>query len=147
MSIRNRLAATLGVLAISSVSFADNLRGAWSPPFSWPLIAAHAVLTPDGRVLTYGTDGNGIQTGFFIYDVWDPLAGPSGGGHLTLPNTTGTDIFCSSQIILPQSGNIFLAGGDNWVNGRTTNTGNNNSNVFTTATSSLARGSNMNRSR
>ena len=57
------------------------------------------------------------------------VAGPSGGGHLTLPNTTGTDVFCSSQIILPQSGNIFLAGGDNWVNGRTTNTGNNNSNV------------------
>ena len=147
MSIRNRLAATLGVLAISSVSFADNVRGAWSPPFSWPLIAAHAILTPDGRVLTYGTDGNGIQTGYFIYDVWDPLAGPSGGGHLTLPNTTGTDIFCSSQIILPQSGNIFLAGGDNWVNGRTTNTGNNNSNVFTTASNSLARGNNMNRSR
>ena len=70
-------AATLGVLAISSVSFADNVRGTWSPPFSWPLIAAHAILTPDGRVLTYGTDGNGMQTGFFIYDVWDPLAGPS----------------------------------------------------------------------
>ena len=47
-------------------------------------------------------------------------------GHLTLPNVTGTDIFCSSQLVLAQSGNIFLAGGDNFVNGNTTNTGNNN---------------------
>src|SRR5678816_4721846 len=95
MSIRNRLTAALCFVALASAASADNVRGAWSPPFSWPLIAAHAVLTPDGRVLTYGTDGNGTQTGYFIYDVWDPSAGTSGGGHLTLPNGTGTDIFCS----------------------------------------------------
>jgi hypothetical protein len=81
MSIRNRLALTLGVLVISSAALADNVRGAWTAPFSWPLISAHAVLTPDGRVLTYGTDGNGKQTGFFIYDVWDPAAGATGAGH------------------------------------------------------------------
>ena len=126
MSIRNRLTAAFCFLAFVAAASADNVRGAWSPPFSWPLIAAHAVLTPDGRVLTYGTDGNGQQTGFFIYDVWDPVAGTSGGGHLTLPNGTGTDIFCSSQLVLPQSGNVFLSGGDNYVNGATTNTGNNN---------------------
>jgi YVTN family beta-propeller protein len=146
MSIRFRFAAVLCVLAISTNSLADNLRGAWSPPFSWPLIAAHAVLTPDGRVLTYGTDGNGVQTGFFIYDVWDPQAGFTG-GHLTLPNVTATDIFCSSQLVMPQSGNVFLAGGDNWVNGRTTNTGNNNTNVYSTATNALTRGNNLNRPR
>ena len=132
MSIRNRLTAAFCFLAFVAAASADNVRGAWSPPFSWPLIAAHAVLTPDGRVLTYGTDGNGQQTGFFIYDVWDPVAGTSGGGHLTLPNGTGTDIFCSSQLVLPQSGNVFLSGGDNYVNGATTNTGNNNTNLFTT---------------
>ena len=150
MSYRIRLAAViahcLGLLVISSAVHADNVRGAWSQPFNWPLIAAHAVLTPDGRVLSYGTDGNGIQTGYFIYDIWDPTAGTSG-GHLTLPNGTNTDIFCSSQIVLPQSGNVFLAGGDNWVNGRTTNTGNPNTTVFTTSTNELARGDNMNRSR
>ncbi len=48
---------------------------------------------------------------------------------------------------MPQSGNVFLAGGDNWVNGRTTNTGNNNTNVYTTATNALARGNNLNRPR
>src|SRR5689334_24223790 len=134
MSMRNRLLAAFSVVAFSSLAHADNVRGAWSAPFGWPLIAAHAVLTPDGRVLTYGTDGNGKQTGYFIYDVWDPSVGPSSGGHLTLPNGTGTDIFCSSQLILPQSGNIFLAGGDNWTGSATTNTGNNNTNVFNPAT-------------
>ena len=44
-----------------TAALADNVRGAWSAPFSWPLISAHAVLTPDGRVLTYGTDGNGFR--------------------------------------------------------------------------------------
>src|SRR6185312_7125807 len=85
-------------------------------------------------------------TGFFIYDVWDPSAGLAG-GHLTLPNMTGTDIFCSSQLVLAQTGSIFLAGGDNFVNGATTNTGNNNTNVYTPADDSLTRGNNMNRSR
>jgi len=146
MSIRTRAAAAVCVLALSSIAAADNVRGAWSAPFTWPLISAHAVLTPDGRVLTYGTDNAGKQTGFFIYDVWDPQGGTTG-GHLTLPNTTNTDIFCSSQIIMPQSGNIFLAGGDNFVNGNTTNTGNNNTNVYSPLDNSLTRGLNMNRPR
>ena len=116
--------------ALMPLAHADNVVGAWSPPAPWPLIAIHSVLTPDGRVLTYGTDGLGLQTGFFIYDVWDPSAGPAA-GHVTLPNTTGTDIFCSSQVVLPQSGNVFLAGGDTFVDGSTTSIGNNNTNVFT----------------
>jgi large repetitive protein len=145
-----RVARLAGLLSLSVFftppGLANNVQGAWSAPSPWPLIAAHAVLTPDGRVLTYGTDGNGKQTGFFIYDVWDPSAG-LGGGHLTLPNMTGTDIFCSSQLVLAQTGSIFLAGGDNFVNGATTNTGNNNTNVYTPADDSLARGNNMNRAR
>jgi len=146
MSNRIRLVAAICAFAISSTTLADNVRGSWSAPFAWPLIAAHAVMTPDGRVLTYGTDGNGNQTGFFIYDIWDPSAGPTG-AHLTLPNISGTDIFCSSQVVMAGSGDIFIAGGDNYVNGGTTNTGNNNSNVFTPSSNSLARGNNMNRAR
>lgn len=141
----HRLAAALCVLSAAPV-FADNVRGTWSSVVNWPLISVHAALTADGRVLTYGTDGNGKQTGYFIYDVWDPSAGPSA-GHLTLPNQTLTDLFCSSQLILPQSGNIIISGGDNLVNGNTTNTGNNNSNVFNVSNNTLARGNNMNRAR
>jgi hypothetical protein len=124
----------------------SHLKGAWSAVGDWPLIAVHMVLTPDGRVLSYGTDGNGKQTGVFIYDVWDSAAG-LGGGHMTLPNGTGTDIFCSSQLILPQGGSVFVAGGDNWTGTGTTNTGNNNSNLFDYNDNTLTRGNNMNRAR
>ncbi len=123
-----------------------NLKGAWSAVGTWPLIAVHMVLMPDGRVLSYGTDGTGRQTGMFIYDVWDSAVG-LGGGHLTLPNGTGTDVFCSSLLVLPEGGSVFIAGGDNWTGTGTTNTGNNNSNLFDYNTNGLARGNNMNRAR
>jgi hypothetical protein len=124
------------------------IRGSWSQVAPWPLIAIHAVLLPEGRVLTYGTDTNGRQTGFFNYDVWDPAAGLGAGAHLTLPNGTGTDIFCGSQLVLPQGGaGVLLAGGDNWTGSGTTNTGNNDSNIFDSTTSTLSRGADMNRAR
>jgi YVTN family beta-propeller protein len=138
--------ATL-LLAATSVVRADNGVGAWDPPASWPIIAIHGVLMPDGRVMTYGTTETGQQTGFTVYDIWDPASGFGTVAHATVPNTTGTDLFCSSQLLLPDTGNVFIAGGDNFVNGATTNTGNNNSNVYTLATSTLARGNNMNRAR
>ena len=72
---------------------------------------------------------DGTQTGYFKYDIWDPAAGLSG-GHITLDNFTNTDLFCSSQVILPSSGSILISGGDNWTGTGTTNTGNNNSNIF-----------------
>ena len=60
------------------------LKGAWSAVGSWPLIPVHMVLMPDGRVMSYGTDGTGRQTGNFIYDVWDGT-GAIAAGHMTLP--------------------------------------------------------------
>lgn len=123
-----------------------NLNGMWSPVYDWPLVAVHSVLMPDGRVMTYGTNTDGKQTGYFVYDLWDSTGAPNT-GHLTLPNGSGTDIFCSSQLLLPQSGDVFIAGGDNWTGTSTTNTGNNNSDIFDSATTTLARGPNMNRPR
>ncbi|HSC14864.1 MAG TPA: putative Ig domain-containing protein [Gammaproteobacteria bacterium] len=124
-----------------------HLDGVWSQVHGWPLIPVHAVMTPEGRVLSYGTKGDGTQTGFFIYDLWDPSVGPSG-GHTTLDNRTATDIFCSSQVIMPQTGDILIAGGDNWTGTGTTNTGNNNSNVFDSDGNTLTRSAvNMNRAR
>jgi YVTN family beta-propeller protein len=145
---RARAASTLVALsAVTTSAFAQpNLDGVWSSVFNWPLIAVHGAITPDGRVLSYGTDGAGKQTGYFIYDVWDPASGLSG-GHMTLNNMTLTDIFCSSQVILPQTGDIFIAGGDNWTGTATTNTGNNNSNIFDPDANTLARSANMNRAR
>ena len=123
-----------------------NVKGMWSPVYNWPLISVHAVLMPDGRVMTYGTKSDGTQTGNFIYDLWDGAGAPDA-GHQTLANSTGTDIFCSSQLLLPSTGNVFIAGGDNWTGTATTNTGNNNSNLLDRGTNVLARGLAMNRAR
>ena len=122
------------------------IGGAWLSPESdnWPLIPIHAALLPDGRVLTYGTDDAGTQTGYFIYDVWDPAAGLAG-GHVTLQNMTLTDIFCSAQVVLPQSGSVLIAGGDNWTGTSTTNAGNSNSLVY--SNEGLTRANDMNRAR
>jgi len=123
-----------------------NINGMWSPVYPWPLISVHSALLPDGRVMTYGSDLAGLQTGHANYDIWDSTGAPDA-GHLTLANTTGTDIFCSSQVLLPQSGNLFIAGGDVWTGTQTTNGPNNNSNLYDSASASLTRGINMNRQR
>ncbi|MEK8033611.1 PA14 domain-containing protein [Ideonella sp. DXS29W] len=123
-------------------------KGMFGRLANWPVIAVHAVLMPDGRVMSYGTKPDGQQTGYFNYDLWDSSQ-PVDSGHTTLPNGTATDIFCSSQVLLPDAGStrVFIAGGDNWTGSGTTNTGNNNSNLLNAADNSLARGINMNRPR
>ncbi|HZI77942.1 MAG TPA: galactose oxidase-like domain-containing protein, partial [Vicinamibacterales bacterium] len=133
-------------LAVAPPAAANNTVGAWSAVKPWPLIAVHAVLMPDGRVLTYGTKASGQQTAIEIYDVWDP-AGGLDGGHTVLPNTSGTDLFCSSQLVLPAGGQVFVAGGDNWTGTGTTNTGNNNSNLIDYGSETITRQANMNRPR
>ena len=70
-----QLSLSAALIATTAPAAANNQVGAWSTVHAWPLIAVHAVLMPDGRVLTYGTDGDGKQTGNFIYDVWDPAGG------------------------------------------------------------------------
>lgn len=142
-----RAQSTVTALDKNSIPPDASVKGMFSPVVGWPLIAAHAALMPDGRVLTFGTDGTGRQTGYFIYDIWDPVQGLGLDSHLTLPNTTSTDVFCSSQILLPQGGGVFVAGGDNWTGTATTNTGNRNSNVLSYGNNSMTRGADMNRAR
>lgn len=123
-----------------------NLNGMWSGVYAWPLISVHSAILPDGRVLTYGSDLAGLQTGHSYYDIWDPNGAPDA-GHMTLDNTSGTDIFCSSQVLLPGSGKVFLAGGDVWTGTKTTNGPNNNSNLIDPTSNTITRGVNMQRSR
>jgi YVTN family beta-propeller protein len=107
------------------------------------------VLLPDQRILTYGTDGIARQTAFFTYDIWDINAGLNG-GHLTLDNTTSTDIFCGSQVMLPQGGQVLTVGGDNWNGGPgddLTNTSNSNTTLLDISSNVLSRGNNLNRAR
>ena len=82
--------------------------GSFGDLISWPIIGLHVAMTPDGKLLTFGTDLVGQQTGLHIYDVWDPQTGE----HTTLTHTTNSDIFCAVAIIDPTTGEVLIAGGD-----------------------------------
>jgi hypothetical protein len=98
------LCLALVFLARPLPAIAGNIVGAWSPVKPWPMIAIHAALLPDGRVMTFGNKAQDF------YDVWDPAAGLDSGHH-HLANTTGATLFCSSQIVLPDGTGVFVAGG------------------------------------
>jgi hypothetical protein len=109
----------------------DPVKGTFSPVADWPLVGIHAALTPDGRVLTYGTTSAGVRTAYFIYDVWDPQLGLGSESHTTLPNATAVDIFCNAQLLLP-NGDIEMWGGDvlNLTSGKSSLLPNDDSTVF-----------------
>jgi YVTN family beta-propeller protein len=136
-------ARRLSLPAGTPVAADAHIKGQFGPVKAWPVIPIHVAMTADGRVLGYGSSTSGQQTANFNYAVWDPV----GDTYTTLLNSTGTDIFCSSQILLPAGDQIFIAGGDNWTGTGTNNVGNQNSNLFTPATNTLARQNNMNRPR
>ncbi len=120
--------------------------GQWGPLENWPLIAVHAALDVNGRVVTYGTDGNGIQTGQFIYDIWTPGTSAAA-GHATLPNTTPTDLFCNLQLNVAETGELVMFGGDNWTGVSTNNLGNPDITKIDPATGQLSSLPGMSRAR
>lgn len=95
-----------------------HLRGKFGSLLSWPLIPIHLSVLPDGRVLSYGSTDSGLQSALEIYDIWDPRKGMDMGAHLVMPNRSGTDIFCSGQIVIPSTGQVLIVGGDRTVNGK-----------------------------
>ena len=112
-----------------------NITGVFGAPVTWPLIPIHAVLLPNGQVMSYGTNAAGQQGAELIYDVWDPTLGTGTSAHLVLPNTTSTDIFCSAQSVM-LSGNVLTSGGDLTVNGKR-NSANNSTTVFSPSANTL----------
>jgi hypothetical protein len=143
-----KLAVLFVLICAAGSALADNVTGGWLSPVAdnWPFVPIHAALTPDGRVLTYGSRSDAKASGLFSYDVWDPEQGLLG-GHTTLENMTLTDIFCSYAVILPTNGNMLIAGGDNWNGTAVENTGNDDSNILTPSDNLLTRGNDMQRPR
>src|SRR3984893_16213382 len=99
----NTLSSTLTI-----ASAPPHQVGSWSAVFPWPLIGLHCIMTPDGKILTYGTDPSGVQSGLHILDIWDPATNT----HTIIDNTTHTDEFCSVGMIVPETGQVMISGGD-----------------------------------
>ena len=116
--------------------------GVFGAVFTWPIIGIHAVLLPNGRVFSYGTDEQGRQGGQFVYDIWDPTQGTGALAHTVLPNTTGTDIFCSGQSIIRATGEVLITGGDLTVNGQR-NYSNDRTTIFNPQVNTISAGSPM----
>ena len=116
---------------------ARKTRGEWLPKVNWPVVSIHAAITADGRVLTYGTDYNVRQDSQFRYDVWDPELGTDDASHMLLLNSTKTFLFCSAQILL-QDGRMMILGGDLLKDGRVTNRGVKDVNIFDPTSNVLA---------
>ncbi len=100
--------------------------GEWSAVQSLGVIAIHSIVLPDGKVLSFGTNENGVQGAQFVYTLYDPATGID----KILPNTTPTDIFCSNMSIDPFTGNVIIMGGDERGEGGTTNHGVNDVVIF-----------------
>ena len=115
-----------------------HLKGMFGNAFTWPIIPLHTILLPDGRVVSYGSKPSGVQSGLLHYAVWDPALGMGAKSKLLLSNTTGTDIFCAGQALLPGSGNVLIVGGDRIVNGQR-NYANKDVNLFTPADNQLTK--------
>ncbi len=81
--------------------------GQWSAPVNWPVVAIHAALLPNGKVLTWGrSDRQPV--------IWTPPAvAGSSGSFVTAPETA--DYFCGGQTFLPD-GRILVAGGHSGTN-------------------------------
>ena len=124
-------------------------EGAWGGQMKWAFIPIHAVVLPDGRVMTYGSTDRGEQGAKFYYDVWDPTLGGDEASHLTLPNTTQTDIFCSAQVVLPLTGDVFIAGGDIYsdARGRSINQPINDTTIFRPGSNTIEAAAKMQRKR
>ena len=85
-------------VVVSFATEADEAKlGHWASPVSWPVVAIHATLLPNGRVLSYGRMNAPPA-------VWDPASGSS----TTVPEPA--DLFCSGQALLPD-GRLLVAGG------------------------------------
>ena len=115
------------------------MQGVFGAAISWPINAIHLALLPDGRILNYGSDEYGQQTGALLYDIWDPTLGTGMDAHLVLPNTTSTDIFCGNTSVQWTTGKVMMTGGDLTVNG-VRNYANNKTTIFNPATNTVATG-------
>jgi len=119
--------------AASKTAATAAVQGAFGPVFGWNIIPIHMVLMPDGRMLAFGSNPKGSNTGNLYYSVWDPRLGTGADAFTLLPASIATDVFCAATAILPFSGEVLIGGGTRVVAGQR-GYGNNATSLFTPST-------------
>ena len=132
--------ALLFASTLTTLHAAPDTEGQWSQQADWPMIPIHAVLTPKGKILTWGVDG--ISSGQFKYDVWNPDNGLGTTSHDTITSNIGVSSFCSAGLLLPETGNVLMPGGDARPEGAT-NSGITSVAEFNTQSNGLSRAAEM----
>ncbi len=104
--------ATDAASAAATVSGTEGQVGQWGPVADWPVVAVHAALLENGKVLAYDSVGDNAADSYPVHDftratVWDPVTGT----QTPVTVTTGYNIFCSGLAHL-MDGSVFVAGGN-----------------------------------
>ncbi|HVF58023.1 MAG TPA: DUF4082 domain-containing protein [Pyrinomonadaceae bacterium] len=90
-----------------------SIVGQWSAPMSWPAIAVHAHLLPNGRVLFWGRDQDAagdVDNKTQTY-IWNPA-----NGAITTISNLSTNMFCSGHAFL-HDGRLLVSGGHDKFDG------------------------------
>lgn len=94
--------------------------GSWSEVVKWPVLAVHAALLPNGRVMAWDATPDDFDDDVQTTDnfttrvtVWDPETGL----HFETPNDTNADLFCAGSAHT-WDGRVLFAGGDSGREGR-----------------------------
>jgi hypothetical protein len=91
--------------------------GRWEPKFTWPSVTIHAVVLPNGKIMSWdshkdgdGFDANG-QPRIKNTDtwLWDPESDPNSTAQTKIVNNH-TNMFCSGHSLLPD-GKLLVVGG------------------------------------
>jgi hypothetical protein len=79
--------------------------GEWSPVMNWPLVAIHASLLKNGKVLVFDDEEHDGFFGQVHPKVWDPVS-----NALTDTPIINEELFCAGHVNLAD-GRVFAAGG------------------------------------
>ena len=98
--------------AAAAVTGNEGRVGQWGPVVDWPVVAVHAALLENGKVLAYDSVGDNSSETYPVHDhtratVWDPATGT----QTPVTVSTGYNIFCSGLAHLVD-GSVFVAGGN-----------------------------------
>ena len=119
--------ASVAVTVSNAGANDPSLYGRWAGPYAWPLVAVHATLMPNGKVLLWDdhTDNSGVQ-------VWDPAT-----DTMSAPPYVDRALFCSGHVVLTD-GRVLAVGGQ-----LSTNVGVKEANLFDPATQTWSTRANM----